>query len=145
MNSQDTPIIQAVRDFISGCPCLREYDALMVDRLEDGVSSYSIEPVPCTPIVKRYVNGSSLRQYEFHFASREAFTQEVLDEISNSAFYERFAAWLEECSRMGNLPLLDGNRLATDIEALTNGYLADADAVKGRYVIQCRLYYMQAA
>lgn len=140
----EKPIIESIRDFIAQCPFLDEYASLLVDRLEDDVSAYSIEPVPCKPIVKTYLDGTTLRRYEFHLASREAYTQEVLDQINNSAFYERFAQWLELCSRRNILPALNGERLSTKIEALTPGYIATADETKARYVIQCALTYMQA-
>lgn len=137
-------IIESVREFIAGCPYLDEYAALLVDRLEGDVDSYSIEPIPCSPIVKRYVNGQTVRRYEFHLASTEAYTIEILDQISNSAFYEHFADWLEQCSRSRNLPDLGDGKLATKIEALTHGYLATTNESTARYVIQCRLTYMQA-
>lgn len=140
----NTSIIGAIRDFISGCPFLMEYNSLLIDRLEGEVSSYSIEPVSCSPIVKRYVNGRSVRKYEFHFASTEAYTAEVLDQISNSEFYEHFADWLEQCSRTKSLPKMGNNQLAMKIEALTPGYIISADETTARYVIQCRLTYMQA-
>lgn len=137
-------IIESVREFIARCPYLDEYAALLVDRLEGDVDSYSIEPIPCSPIVKRYVNGQTVRRYEFHLASTEAYTIEVLDQISNSTFYEQFADWLEQCSRSRNLPDLGDGKLATKIEALTPGYLATTNESTARYVIQCRLTYMQA-
>ena len=137
-------IIESVREFIAGCPYLDEYAALLVDRLEGEVDSYSIELVPCDPVVKRYVSGQTMRRYEFHLASTEAYTIDVLDQISNSAFYEHFAAWLEQCSRSRTLPDLGAGRLAMKIEALTPGYLATTNESTARYVIQCRLTYMQA-
>lgn len=136
-------VIESIRDFVSGCPYLGEYTSLLVDRLEGEVSSYSIEPVPCTPIVKQYVNGTSIRRYEFHFASTEAYTAEVLDQISNSEFYEHFATWLERRSRAKQLPDMGDGKVPMKIEALTPGYITSADETTARYVIQCRLTYMQ--
>lgn len=141
--SFEKPIIESIRSFIENCPFLTEYANLMIDRLEGDVASYSIETVPCDPIVKRYVNGTSQRRFEFYFTSTEAYTQEVLDEISNSAFYEHFAAWMEQCTRSQNLPILDGDRLSIKLEALTPGYIVSSDETTARYVIQCRLTYMQ--
>ena len=137
-------LINGVRDFIATCPYLDEYAGLFVDRQEGEIASYSIEPVPCAPIIKRYVNGCTVRRYEFHFASTEAYTLEVLDQISNSVFYEHFADWLEKCSRSRQLPKLGDGRQAVKIEALTPGYIATTNETTARYVIQCRLTYMQA-
>ncbi len=139
----DSPIIQSIREFISGCSYLSEYKALLVDRLEPGIEAYSIEAIPCSPVIKYYANGDSVRQFQFYFSSTEAYSQEVLDEIENSAFFEHFAAWMEQQTRAKTLPELSGDRLATKLEALTHGYVATTDQTTARYVIQCRLTYIQ--
>lgn len=143
-DKQEKPIIQSIRDFIAGCPYLPEYyNCLAIDRLEESVSSYSIDAVPCNPIVKPYVNGDSLRQFEFHFSSTEAYSMEILDQVTNSAFFEHFAAWLEASSNSRNLPVLSGSRKSMIIEALTHGYIAGTSDTTARYCIQCRLTYYQ--
>lgn len=146
MSEERKPIIQSIREFIARCPYLPEYyAALSIERLEENIGSYAVETSPTDPIVKRYANGASVRRFDFLFTSTEAYTREDLDQIANSAFYEHFAEWLETCSSEEKLPDLDGDdRLATGIKALTCGYVADTDKTTARYVIQCRLTYMQA-
>ena len=80
-------IIEAVRTFIKTCPYLQEFDGAIrvnVDYLSDEPTSYSIEEVPIEPILKRYVDGSTRRQYAFIFTSRESYGADVLQNIANS-------------------------------------------------------------
>lgn len=141
----DRPIVESIREFIKDCPYLPEYyHSLNIDRLDEDVSSYSINAVPCEPIVKKFVNGSSIRQFEFHLVSTEAYSQEVLDQIVNSTFFEHFSDWLEKCTISGILPELSGEkRTAQSIEATTHGYVLDTSETTAQYAIQCRLTYHQ--
>lgn len=144
MSEEFKPIIESVREFIGKCPYLPEfYNSLGLDRLEEEISSYSIDSVPCEPIVRSYVNGDSIRRFDFHFKSTEAYSPEILDQIANSAFFEQFSQWVEECSADKMLPELGEGKTATRIEVLTHGYVLDADETTAQYCIQCRLTYKQ--
>lgn len=137
-------IIESIRNFIRTCPHLQEFNGVVnVDYLEAESTAYSIEEVPCKPLLKKYVDGSSKRQYEFIFTSRESYGADVLQNIENCGFYENFESWLEEQSNNGNLPVMDVGKEALKIEALTTGYAFQTDVDKARYQIQCRLIYMQ--
>lgn len=137
-------IIESVRNFISECPHLSEFaEGINVDYLDSRSTSYSIEEVPSNPIIKKYIDGSSVRQYLFLFTSRESYGQDVIQNLENSGFYEHFALWLEKQSDIRKLPSLDGNREAITIEAITNGYAFATDIDKAQYQIQCKLVYYQ--
>ena len=139
---QEKSIIECIRDFIKKCHHLPDYyKSIGVDYLDSGVASYMIEAVPCKPVVKWYVNGTSIRQYAFHFSSREAYSADIIEQLENSRFYENFAGWLENCSNAGDLPELTGGKVARSITATTPGYLYDAEQGTGQYVIQCNLIY----
>ena len=97
-------IIKALRDYISQCPYLYEFNkGINIDYLDNDSTTYSIEEVPCEPIIKRYINGDTKRQYDFIFASRESYGADVFQNIENSGFYEDFSSWIEEESSKGNL------------------------------------------
>ena len=109
-------IIESVRDFISGCPLLKNGILLNVDRLGDSEIEYTIDSDITDPILRRYTDGSSLRQFNFVFASREKYGADTLQNIANSGFYEDFADWIETQSNAGNLPILDKYRTPQYIE-----------------------------
>ena len=145
-------IIGAVVRFFEGCPVLaarepapaNEELEVNADNLPEEVQEYCIEAVPCKPVLRQYIDGSAIKQFEFVFASREAFGA-TPDNLGNSAFYEEVADWLENQSKAGNLPALPKGLEAQKLEVLTNGYVLDADETKARYQIQCRLRYYQPA
>ncbi|WP_461206925.1 chloramphenicol resistance protein [Clostridium sp. DL1XJH146] len=139
-------IIDSVRKFIKTCPYLQKLDYAIrvnVDYLAKDISSYSIEEVPVNPIIKKYVNGSSKRQFTFIFTSRESYGPDVLQNIDNCGFYEDFANWMEEETDKGNLPVMEEKKDALELKATTTGYAFQTDVDKARYQIQCRLTYLQ--
>ena len=139
-------IIDKIRSFIRQCPYLQEFNGAIkvnVDYLDGEPTVYSIEEVPTEPILKRYIDGSTRRQYNFIFTSRESYGADVLQNISNSGFYEDFAQWLSDKSDAGGLPVLDDGKEALKIEATTTGYAFQTDENSARYQIQARLIYNQ--
>ena len=83
-------IIEAIREYISKLDCMKVFDnAINVNYLDSETDSFSIEEVPSQSIIKKYVDGSSIRQFQFTFCSREPYGSEVIQNIDNriSIFY----------------------------------------------------------
>lgn len=136
-------LVESLRDYLKQCPYLPELSKFInVDYLGEKEDSFMIESVVAEPMVRRYLQGS-VRQFQFYFASREMFSMDVLENISNSTFYERFAEWLEECTKARALPELSANRICQSVSAVTQGYVVDAQNTKAQYMIQCRMLYYQ--
>ena len=71
MPQENKPIIESIRDFILTCPFLEDWH-VNIDYL--GIPmSYSIDPLPADPIVKKYMDGGAIKQYLFAFTSNEEF------------------------------------------------------------------------
>ena len=137
-------IIDALEKYFIGCELLKD-GALRVDYLGEKPVEYTIEVLPCDPVVKRYLGGSTVRQYLFAFGSREFYSQERLQNIQNSAFYERLADWVETKSMSGVLPELPDGMEAQQLEVVSSGYLFDGSMTNARYQIQVRLLYFKEA
>ncbi len=136
-------IITALRDWLIGCPLLRD-GCLSVECLGEKPMEYTIEAdQPSNPVLKKYAGGDSLRQYPFVFASREKYGADTLQNISNSGFYEEFSAWVERQSEEGNLPLLDAGRTPQRIEVLSVGCPYSVTEKTARYQIQLNFIYYQ--
>ena len=136
-------IIDALEKYFIGCELLKD-GALRVDYLGEKPVEYTIEVLPCDPVVKRYLGGSTVRQYLFAFGSREFYSQE-LQNIQNSAFYELLADWVETRSMSGILPELPDGMEAQQLEVVSSGYLFDGSMTNARYQIQLRLLYFKEA
>lgn len=137
-------IIDALEKYFIGCELLKD-GALRVDYLGEKPVEYTIEVLPCDPVVKRYLGGSTVRQYLFAFGSREFYSQERLQNIQNSAFYERLADWVETKSMSGVLPELPDGMEAQQLEVVSSGYLFDGSMTNARYQIQLGLLYFKEA
>lgn len=136
-------IIQSLWGYFLNCPLMADRK-INIDYLpEGGPVEYSIDTTPATEIVKQYVDGSSVRQYLFVIRSVEDYGSDVLQNLANSGFYERLAAWLETQTRAGNFPQLPEGKTSQKIEAQSTGYLFTTGPDVGRYQIQCRLQYYQ--
>ena len=133
-------IIEYLRNFICECPLLTDGYRVNVDYI--GVEmSYSIDPLPCTPVLKNYTDGGKMKQFQFSFSSKELYDKDSCINIENSGFYENFAVWLEN-SKMAEL---DEHKTPIYFEVLNSGFLESADGNKARYSIDCRLIYEEEA
>ena len=140
-------IITALRKFIKTCPYLQEFEGtegiikVNVDYLEELATVYSIEEVPTNPILRTYVNGDSIRQFQFIFASREPYGTDVLQNISNSGFYFDFANWIEQNNSNDIFPILDSGYESQEIKVLSPGYAFAVSVDQARYQVEMRLKY----
>lgn len=135
-------IINAIRDFIRQCPHMPDFARMVnVNYLEREANSYMIEETPCDPIVKRYVNGDCVKRYNFTLASREIYSDDVMQNLNNSGFYEKFSDWIENCNFNRQLPVLEDGKEAIKIKVTTSGYIFDTEMDKCQYQIQMSLEY----
>ena len=137
-------IIESLEEYFLKCDLLKD-GCLRVDYLGEKPIEYAIEVLPCEPIIKKYIGGDSVRQYLFAFGSREYYSQERLQNIQNSAFYEKLSDWIEKQSNSGNLPALPDGMEAQDLEVVSSGYLFGESIMHARYQIQFRLKYYKEA
>ena len=133
-------IIQGVADYLLTCPLLKD-GVFRCDALGTGAVEYAVETGIFTPVLRRFVNGDSERQYQFNFTSREFYSMDRLQNIENIEFYENFAAWIEENNRNGIFPDMPSGCHPQEINILSPGYLFDASMQNARYQIQLQLVY----
>ena len=136
-------MIENVKEFVSQCPFIDELAKVNVEHLDAEPDCYSIDPIPVDPVLKNYLNGSSYRQFVFLVCSREFYGSDVAQNLENSAFYERFADWLEQQSKEKHFPTLDEKQQPVFLRAINWGYAFQTDIDRAQYQIQCRLEYVQ--
>ena len=132
-------LIDYIRSLLRTCPLL-ENERINVDFLDAENGSYSVNTSPAAPIVKRFIDGSSIRQYVFTFSSAELYGEEIRQNLENAGFWEDFMEWIESVT----LPQsLETGQEPQKIEVLSSGYAFMTDADSARYQIECRLLYKQ--
>lgn len=134
-------IIEAIRKYIGDLECMSTFEsAINVNYLAGEVDSFSIEEVPCNPIVQRYLDGTAIRQFQFVFCSREPYGSEILQNIENSTFYEDFADEIESKNNEGILPLL-ANGESLKIEVISSAYTVSVTEDTSMYQINLNFKY----
>ena len=133
-------IIQSIRNYFLTCPLLTD-GKVNVDFIDKDIdTTYNIDPIPTNPVIKKFVDGASERQFTFIFSSCEPWGDDVLQNLDNNGFYEELTGWIE---RNKELPILDRDKKPLRIEILTPGYLMSNSADRAYYQIQLRLVYYQ--
>ena len=134
-------IIEALKDYLSNLDCMSTFDnAINVNYLGGEYDNFSIEEVPCNPIIKKYLDGTAIRQFQFVFCSREPYSAEVLQNLENSTFYEDFADEIESKNSKGILPLIS-NGEALKIEVISSAYTVDTKEDTAMYQINLNFKY----
>ena len=134
-------LIDSIREFVLTCPFL-QYGRVNVDYIGEEMG-YSIDPLPCDPIVQKYTDGGAKKQFQFAFTSQEEYDQDSRINIENSGFFQSFDEWLQEQDFNGNFPKLEEGKIPVSLETLNSGYLYDVSGDNAKYRIECRLIYVQ--
>ena len=136
-------IIGGVRDW------LKRFDGfadgrINVDFLPDDAKTYSVDAIPAKEVIKKYMDGSSVRQFLFAVSSREFNGGDILQSLDNHAFYESLSAWLERQCKRRDFPQIGENRRVQAIEISSTAYpFVVDDHGTARYQLQLRLTYFQ--
>lgn len=123
------------------CPLLKD-GALNIDYLNDNDKvQYSINTeIINNPVLSQYIDGGKLKVYPFSFCSSEIKSQDVVDQIEASSFYEKLESWIEENNKNHVLPEIDGSQYIT---VLSPGYMFNEEQTSATYQIQLQLVYYE--
>lgn len=137
-------IIESIRNYIGNLDCMKTFEnAINTNFLDGEVNSFSIEEIPCNPIVKKYTDGSTLRQFQFAFCSREPYGQEIIQQIENSSFYEDFSNEIESKNNQGILPIGIDNIEPIGIEITSSAYVVATEEDTAMYQINLNFKYLK--
>lgn len=137
-------IMEGLTEYFLQCPLLKE-GVFRVNALGDMPVEYALEAGIAPPIQKKYINGSTVRQYPFNFNSREAYSLDRVLAIQTDNFYERLCNWVEEQNNLGILPEMPQGCEALGMTVLAPGYMLDATMENAYYQIQLQLQYFKEA
>lgn len=136
-------MVSEIRDWLRTCPLIDQNDRFNVNYLGAEPIAFSIEETPNTPVVQRYLDGSTIREKTWVLAAVQDYSPDVLSQIANSGFWEQFSDWVEEQSRKKNFPQMSQGKISRKIEVTTTHYLYRAGENTARYQVQMKLIYFQ--
>ena len=131
-------VIKAIRDYLLTCPYLSQQN-INIDYLGNEAREYSIDKIPCEPIVKQYIDGSSIQQYLFVITSIEAYSKDYIGNQKNIEFYEMFEKWLQTQNTNKNFPNLQEE--VYGIEIIENSSQITRETNTAKYQIKLRVLY----
>ena len=135
---QDERKLEKIREYFIKNNIIDENSRINVDFLGETPTEFAIEKVPSEPILERYIDGSSYRQFQFQLLSCNNYGSDVMQNIANSTYYEQLYELIEKNSKKKNLPEIEG---IDAIECLNDGGIVDAGTNTARYSIQMRITY----
>lgn len=137
-------IIEAIRDWLRTYPPLAD-GRLGVDCLPEEAQTYSIDAIPCPEVIKGYMDGAALKQFDFVLASRVFHGNKIKQNMDNLEWYESFSRWVRaQNQRPKHLPDLGEGRTAQRVTVSTSGYLYQvSEEGRARYQIQLKLIYFE--
>lgn len=133
-------VMQCIREWLKQYPGLD--GRLDVDFLDEEADTYSLDTIPCEEVLKRYRDGSAMKQFQFVVASRRIYDQNIAQNLSNLDFFEDLTEWVEQKARARELPVMDKDRTAQKIVVTSTAYpFVVSEDGKARYQLQMRLEY----
>lgn len=113
---------------------------LNVDFLSEKPTEFAIMKIPTNPIVESYINGDSLRQFQFQLISCNDYGIDVMQNVYNSSFYEKMYKKIELLNKEKKLPDIEGIQ---KIECLDDGAILSTTTNTARYSIEMRILYYE--
>lgn len=133
-------MIEEIRKYLINNNIIDEQYRINVDFLGDNPTEFAIIPIKVNPIIKKYINGYSKRQFQFQLISCNYYGADVLQNMANSKFYENLYTLIEKNNSKRIFPNIDG---IESIECLDNGAILDATTNTARYSIQMKITYLK--
>lgn len=137
-------MINAIRNYLLTYDYFEKNDSFInVNFLDVDIGSFSLVPVPTQPLIKKYIDGSSIKQFEFALTSKNTFSEDYAKNIENCGFYLDFENWIDKNNDLGIYPELPEGMEARKIETTTNGILINNETSECIYEITLKLKYFQ--
>lgn len=136
-------IIESIRDYFLQCPYLLDDVRLNIDFLSEEPIEYGLYTDIGDSVVKKYVDGDKIKKFNFMFVTKNYLSGDYVQQLDNSAFFDKLKMWIEEQNNQENYPILEGKRYPLEIEVVTNGYLTSANVDTAQYQMQMNLKYME--
>ena len=108
------------------------------DMLSNDIDNYSLDKIPVDTEVERWIIGPSIHRDVFSFRSRVAYSQDVLNNLKNIGFFEKFERTIKENNENKILPNISGIEA---IECLNRGTMNNADTNTAEFDIQLQITY----
>ena len=108
--------------------------------LSNDINNYSLDKIPTSSQVEKWITGLEIHRDVFSFKSRNAYSQDVINNLSNIGFFEKFESIIKSNNKKGVLPEIKG---IESIECLNCGTMLSSDTNTAEFDIQIQITYRE--
>ena len=108
--------------------------------LDNDINNYSLDKIPTSSTVEKWVNGVEIHRDVYSFRSRMAYSQDTINNLLNIGFFEKFESVIKSNNKKGILPEINGIQ---NIECLNCGTMNSSDTNTAEFDIQLQITYRE--
>ena len=108
--------------------------------LDNDINNYSLDKVPTSSTIEKWVTGVEIHRDVYSFRSRMAYSQDTINNLLNIGFFEKFESIIKSNNKKGILPEINGIQ---NIECLNCGTMNSADTSTAEFDIQIQITYRE--
>ena len=108
--------------------------------LDNDINNYSLDKIPTSSTVEKWVNGVEIHRDVYSFRSRMAYSQNTINNLLNIGFFEKFESIIKSNNKKGILPEINGIQ---NIECLNCGTMNSSDTNTAEFDIQLQITYRE--
>lgn len=108
------------------------------DMLSNEIDNYSLDKIPTSSVIEKWVIGLEIHQDVFSFRSRNSYSQDTINNLQNIGFFEIFEQLINDNNNKGILPEIEG---IESIKCLNQGTMISAETNTAEFDIQIQIVY----
>ena len=108
--------------------------------LDNDINNYSLDKIPTSSTIEKWVNGVEIHRDVYSFRSRMACSQNTINNLLNIGFFEKFESIIKSNNKKGILPEINGIQ---NIECLNCGTMNSSDTNTAEFDIQLQITYRE--
>ena len=114
-------------------------EEINVDMLSNDINNYSIDKIPTSSVVEKWITGLEIHRDVYLFRSRNEYSQDKINNLENIGFFEIFEDIINSNNKEGILPDIDG---IESIECLNHGTMLNNNSKTAIFNIQIQIVYI---
>ena len=138
-NKRITKLREYLFDIIDTLTNSKKYQ-INANMLSNDINNYSLDKIPTNAKVENWIIGTELKKDVYSFRSRMAYSQDVINNLSNIGFFEDFEEVIAFNNENKILPEING---IEKIECLNCGTMNNATTNTAEFDIQIQITYLK--
>lgn len=136
-------MLEAVSAWLQQCPLLAG-QRINANYLGADALDWALIEAPTTPVLTRYMDGSTLRQKAYALTAVQDYSPDLLMQLAASGIWEGISEWIQaQAFYRKNLPDLGEGKTCTKVEVTATHSIIYSSAQTARYQLQIMITYFQ--